>query len=413
MEIGSWSFWKACLRVAPAIVGVGMTAMAGMAPQNSLAAGRAPHERSYFLYVGTYTGHNSKGIDQYRFDEKNGSLTAMGLAAEIANPSFLAIDPEHRYLYAVTESANKGSKAGMRDGLVSSFSIDPETGALKFMNSMPSGGRGPAHLTLDKTGKILFVANYGSGSVASFAIEDNGKIGAMTAIDQHQGSSVNPARQRGPHAHEAVVSPDNRFLFVPDLGIDKIMIYKIDLAKRSFTANDPAYAAVKPGLGPRHFAFGAGARFAYAVCEMGASVVAFSYDMANGGLTPIQTISILPADFTGVDQGSEIQIDRTGRYLYASNQGPEGGPVDRADGRITVFQIDRKTGLLKQLQFVASGGRVLRNFVLDPSGRYLLAGNEASSNVAVFAISNNGKITPTKHVVEVGSPASLLFVSAP
>src|SRR6185312_14053880 len=138
----------------------------GIAPQKVLAAGRAPHERSYFLYVGTYTGHNSKGIYQYRFDEKNGSLTAMGLAAEVANPSFLAIDPEHHHLYAVTESANKGSKSGMRGGSVSSFSIDAGTGALKFMNSVPSGGRGPAHLTLDKTGKILFVANYGSGSVA-------------------------------------------------------------------------------------------------------------------------------------------------------------------------------------------------------------------------------------------------------
>ena len=409
MEVGTRSSWKACLRVALEIVGVGMAAMAGMATQNALAAGHVRHERSYFLYVGTYTGHSSKGIYQYRFDEKNGSLTAMGLAAQIENPSFLATDPTHRYLYAVTESANKGS----RSGLVSSFSIDPDTGALKFMNSVPSGGRGPAHLTLDNTGKILFVANYGSGSVASFAIEDDGKIGAMTAMDQHRGSSVNPARQKGPHAHEVVISPDNRFLFVTDLGLDKIMIYKIDLAKRSFTANDPAYAAVKPGLGPRHFAFGAGGRFAYAVCEMGASVVAFSYDAANGGLTPIQTISILPADFTGIDQGSEIQIDRTGRYLYASNQGPEGGPVEQADGRITVFHIDRKTGLLKLLQFAPSGGRVLRNFVLDPSGRYLLAGNEASSTITVFTIAGNGKIAPTKNVVEVGSPASLLFVPAP
>jgi 6-phosphogluconolactonase len=412
MGVGSWSFWKACLRVAPGIMGVGMAAMAGMAPQKALAAGRAQHERSYFLYVGTNTGHNSKGIYLYRLDEKNGSLTAMGLAAEIGNPSFLATDPEHRYLYAVTESANNGSQSGMRGGSVSSFSIDPKTGALTFLNSMPSGGRGPAHLTLDKTGKILFVANYGSGSVASFAIEDSGSIGAMTAMDQHQGSSVDPARQRGPHAHEAVVSPDNRFLFVPELGLDKIMIYKIDLAKRSFTVNDPAYAAVKPGLGPRHFAFGAGARFAYAVCEMGASVVAFSYDATNGSLTPIQTISILPADFTGVDQGSEIQIDRSGRYLYTSNQGAEGRP-DLADGRITVFQIDGKTGLLKQLQIGPSGGRVLRNFVLDPSGKYLLAGNEASNSVAVFTIASNGEIAPTKQVVEVGSPASLLFIPAP
>ncbi len=412
MRIAGWMIGKACLRVAPGIMGVAMAAMAGMAPQKALAADSAQHER-YFVYVGTYTGHDSKGIYQFRFDEKTGTLTAVGLAAEIANPSFLVTGPAHHHLYAVTESGNRQGPPNLRGGSVSSFSIDPKTGALTFLNSMPSGGRGPTHLILDNTGKILFVANYGSGSVASFAIEDDGSIGAMTAMDQHQGSSVNPARQQGPHAHEAVVSPDNRFLFVPDLGLDKIFIYKIDLANRKIIANDPAYAAVKPWLGPRHFAFGAGARFAYALCEMGTSVVAFSYDATNGGLTPIQTISILPPDFTGIDQGSEIQIDRTGRYLYTSNQGPEGGPVEQADGRITVFQIDRTTGLLKQLQFVPSGGRVLRNFVLDPSGKYLLAGNEASNTVTVFTIAGNGEIAPTNQVVEVGSPASLLFVPAP
>jgi 6-phosphogluconolactonase len=386
MRVGSWSFWKVWLRVAPGIMGVSMAAMAG-----------------------TYTGHNSKGIYQYRFDEKNGSLTAMGLASEVASPSFLATDREHRYLYTVSESANA---AGIRGGSVSSFSIDPKTGALTFLNSMPAGGRGPTHLTLDKTGKILFVANYGDGSVASFAIEDDGSIGAMTAIRKHQGSSVDPVRQKGPHAHAVVVSPDNGFLFVPDLGLDKIFIYKIDLTKRSITPNDPAYVAVKPGLGPRHFVFGVDGKFAYAVCEMGASAVAFSYDAANGSLTPIQTISILPADFTGEDQGSEIQIDRSGRYLYTSNQGPE-GHSDQVDGRITVFQIDGKTGLLKQLQIAPSGGKLLRNFVLDPSGKYLLAGNLDSNSVAVFTIGNNGEIAPTKQVVEVGSPASLLFVPAP
>jgi 6-phosphogluconolactonase len=362
--------------------------------------------------VGTYTGHGSKGIYQFRFDEKSGSLSSMGLAAEIGSPSFLATDPAHRYLYAVTESASAGGPVGMRGGSVSSFSINANTGALTFLNSMPAGGRGPAHLTLDNTGKILFVANYGDGSVASFAIEDSGSIGAMTAVDKHQGSSVDPARQKGPHAHEVVVSPDNRFLFVPDLGLDKIFIYKIDSSKLSITANEPAYAQVKPGLGPRHFAFGDGARFAYALCEMGSSVVPLSYDAATGNLTPKQTISILPPDFTAIDQGSEIQIDPSGRYLYASNQGPEGNS-DLVDGRITAFQIDRKTGLLEPLQFVPSGGKVPRNFVLDPSGKYLLAGNEDSNNISVFTVASNGKIAPTKQVVQVASPSSLLFVPAP
>jgi 6-phosphogluconolactonase len=408
MKVGNWSLWKACLRVAPAIMGVGMAAMTGMTPQKALAAGGA--QSSYFVYVGTYTGHNStsKGIYQYRFDEKTGSLTSIGLAAEVGSPSFLATDPQHRYLYAVTEGASPVS----RGGAVSSFSIDSKTGALTFLNAMPAGGRGPAHLTLDKTGKILFVANYGDGSVASFAIKDDGSIGAMTAVDKHQGSSIDPARQKGPHAHMAVVSPDNRFLFTPDLGLDKIYIYKIDLAKQSITPNDPAFATVKPGLGPRHFDFGVGAKFAYAVCEMGSSVVAFSYDAAKGSLTPIQTSSMLPPDFKGADQGSEIVVGRSGRYLYASNQGPEGNS-DAVDGRITVFQIDGKTGLVKPVQYVPSGGKEVRSFAIDPSGKYLLAGNGDSSTVTEFSIASNGQLAPTKQVVEVGSPASLLFVPAP
>jgi len=389
---------------------MGIAAMTAVGPQKAQAAESA--KGSYFVYVGPYTGHGSKGIYEYRFSEKDGSLTAMGLAAEIANPSFLTTDAQHHYLYSLGAPASKDNQAGPRRGSVSSFSIDPRTGALTYLNSVPAGGRGPAHLTLDNTGKILFVANYGDGSVSSFAIADNGSIGAMTAMDQHQGTSVDPVRQKGPHAHMVVVSPDNRFLFVPDLGLDKIFIYKIDLVKRTFTANDPAYAMVKPGLGPRHFTFGVGARFAYAVCEMGSAAVAFSYDAAKGSLTPIQTISILPSDFTGIDQGSEIQIAPSGKYLYASNQGPEGNS-DAVDGRITVFQIDRKTGLLKQLQTEPSGGKQVRNFVLDPTGKYLLAGNADSNNVTVFRIASNGKIAPTRQVVEVGSPASLLFIPAP
>ena len=408
--MGSGLLWKAWLRVAPGILGVGMmAAMVGMAPQKA----RAAQHDHYFVYIGTYTGHDSKGIYRFRFDEKTGSLTAEGLAAEIANPSFLVTGPGRHHLYAVTESGNRQGPPNMRGGSVSSFSIDTKTGALTFLNSQPSGGRGPAHLILDNTGKVLIVANYGNGSVASFAINDDGSIGAQTAMDQHQGSSVNPARQKGPHAHEAVVSPDNRFVFVPDLGLDKIFIYKIDLANHKITPNDPAYAEVKPGLGPRHFAFGADAKFAYALCEMGSAVVAFSYNAANGSLTPIQTVSILPPDFKGIDQGSEIEVDRSGRTLYTSNQGPEGGPVEQADGRISVFHIDGKTGMLKPVQYVPSGGRVLRNFALDPSGKYLLAGNEASSNITVFKVAADGKLAPTGQVVQVGAPSSVLFVPAP
>src|ERR1700689_1048966 len=257
-------------------------------PRRLCAAGKL----SFLVYIGTYTASTSKGIYNYRFDTKTGKLTPIGLAAELPNPSFLATDPQHRFLYAVTEMSNEpGADDYKINGKVSSYSINRKTGALTLLNQVDAGGGGSCHLVVDKTGKTLFVANYGSGNVASFAIKADGSIGERTGFNQHTGSSVDPARQKGPHAHEVVLSPDNRFLFVPDLGTDQIKIYRVDAAKGTFTPNDPPFATVKAGYGPRHFTFGRGAKFAYAVCEMGSSVAVFSYDPAKGSLTPVQTIS--------------------------------------------------------------------------------------------------------------------------
>src|ERR1700761_4874261 len=238
---------------------------------------------SYLAYVGPYTASSSKGIYSFRFAPATGQLKPMGVAAELPNPAFLATDPQHRFLYAVTEMGNEpGADSYEKNGFLTSYSIDRKTGALKFLNKVDAGGGGSCHLVVDKTGKILFVANYGSGNVASFAIKADGSIGDRTGFYQHSGSSVNPARQKGPHAHAVVLSPDNRFLFVPDLGTDHIMIYRVDEARKSFAPNDPASAQVKSGYGPRHFAFGHGAKFAYALCEMGSSVAVFAYDSSNG-----------------------------------------------------------------------------------------------------------------------------------
>ncbi len=359
----------------------------------------------YFVYVGTYPVGESKGIYLYRFDERSSHLTSLGLAAEIANPSFIAIDPSHRFLYAVTDidADIPGANAAQVANTISSFTIDPATGSLKFLNRVSSGGSDPIHLIVDKTGKILFVANYDSGSVASFAIGPDGGIGAMTGFDQHHGSSVNPGRQEGPHAHEVVISPDNRFLFVPDLGLDRILIYRIDEAKRSFAANNPAYVAVKAGLGPRHFVFAPGGKFAYAICEMASSVVAFSYDRESGALNPIQTISTLPAGFSGKDDSAEIQIDKSGRFLYASNRG---------QNAITEFQIDKSTGKLTAVQNISTGGRTPRNFAIDPTGRYLLVGNQDSNNMALFNIDSvTGRLTPRRPDRKVGVSGLYRFCS--
>lgn len=389
--------WLALMAIcAVAVSAAGLRAQASP-PRSGTAAS------SYFVYVGTYTGPKSQGIYGYRFDPKTGKLTATGVAAEIINPSFLVTDPQHRYLYAVTEMGQeRGADSYKKNGSISSFSINQKTGALTFLNKVDSGGGGPCHLVVDKTGKMLFVANYGSGSVASFAIKPDGSIGDRTGFDQHTGSSIDPARQKGPHAHAVVLSPDNRFLFVPDLGTDQIKIYKVDAAKGTFTPNDPAFATVKPGLGPRHFTFGKGAKFAYVLCEMGSSVAVFSYDAAKGSLTPVQTISNLPADFKGEDNSAEIEVDRSGRFLYASNRGHDS---------ITVYAVDPVKGTLTTVQNVPTQGNIPRNFALDPTGKYLIVANQKSDQMVVFDV-NNGQLKPAGQTIDVGAPVCILFVPA-
>jgi 6-phosphogluconolactonase len=362
-------------------------------------------ESSYLVYVGTYTATSSKGIYNYRFDPETGKLTPIGVAAEMANPSFMATDPQHRFLYAVTEMGQEpGADSYKKNGSISSFSIDRKTGALTFLNKVDAGGGGSCYVVVDKTGKMLFVANYGSGNVASFAIKPDGSIGERTGFYQHTGSSVDPARQKGPHAHAVVLSPDNRFLFVPDLGMDQVKIYRVDAAKGTFTPNDPAYATVKAGLGPRHFTFGHGAKFAYALCEMGSSVAVFSYDSVKGSLTPVQTISNLPDGFAGIDNSAEIEMDRSGRFLYASNRGNDS---------ITVFAVEPAKGTLTKVQVVPTQGNIPRNFTLDPTGKYLIAANQKSNNVVVFSVDpKDGKLKAAGEMLDVPSPVVILFVPA-
>jgi 6-phosphogluconolactonase len=393
------------IRTGAALAGLFLAILAGLLPRwLSVSAKTSSAGSHYFVYVGTYTGAKSKGIYGYRFDAKTGAFTPLGVSAEVVNPSFVITDPHHRFLYAVTEMGEThGPNPYKTNGFISSFAIDPKTGSLKFLNKVDSGGGGPCHLVVDKTGKMLFVANYGSGNVASFAIQPDGSIGARTGFDQHAGSSIDP-RQRGPHAHAVVLSPDNRFLFVPDLGTDQIKIYRVDAAKGTFTPNNPAFVSVKPGLGPRHFMFGPGARFAYVVCEMGSSVVVFSYDHLNGALKPIQTISTLPSDFSGKDNSAEIGMDHSGRFLYASNRGNDS---------ITVFKVDQQNGTLAKIQVVPTQGKIPRNFVIDPTGQYLVAANQNSDDMVVFKINQStGELTPADQTLQIPSPVSILFIPA-
>ena len=358
--------------------------------------------QDYFVYIGTYTGANSKGIYAYRFDARTGQLTPIGLASELPNPSFLIADRANRHLYVATEMGAHGPKD--TNGAISSYAIDPRTGSLRFLNRVDSGGGGTCHLALDRTGKVLFLVNYFSGSVASFAVNSDGTIGHRTGFDMHSGSSVDPERQPGPHPHEVVFSPDNRFVFVPDLGTDRIYIYRLDLAHQSFSPADPAFVTVTAGVGPRHFLFGPGARFAYLVCEMGSRVIVFSYDAVNGALHPIQTISTLPSNYTGPDASAEIQIDREGKHIYVSNRG---------HNSITEFSINPQNGNLKSTQNTSTLGEWPRNFDLDPTGKYLIVADQNDNRLVVLAVDpHDGHLEPTGQSQEVGSPVCILFVPA-
>jgi 6-phosphogluconolactonase len=353
------------------------------------------------MFVGTYTGPESKGIYAFRFDPASGKAVSLGLAGESTNPSFLAIDPKQRFLYAVNEVSDyKGEKSGG----VSAFAIDRRTGKLTFLNEVASRGAGPCHISLDKTGKYVLVANYDSGSVAAFPVLADGRLGEASGFDQHSGHGPNAERQEGPHAHEIQVTPDNRFAIVPDLGLDELVVYRIDAAKGTLAANDPPFAKVEPGAGPRHFVLHPNGKLVYTVNEMGGSIDAFSYDSRRGALEHIQTVSTLAKEFQGHNDSAEIQIGAGGNFLYASNRGPD---------TITVFAIDPAKGTLSLVEHTPTKGKTPRNFVIDPTGRYLLAANQESNNIVVFRVDpENGRLTATGETIAVPSPVCIVFVNA-
>jgi 6-phosphogluconolactonase len=363
--------------------------------------GRGAEKGRSLVYVGTYTGGESKGIYAWRFDAGSGAATPLGLVAETANPSFLAVDPANRYLYAAAEISSNGGK---REGAVSAFAIDAATGKLTLLNQVSSRGAGPAFVTVDHTGRNLLVANYSGGSVAVCPIRSDGRLGEATAFIQHTGSSINPQRQREPHAHSINVSPDNRFAIVADRGLDKLLVYRFDAAKGALTPNDPPFTAVKPGSGPRHFTFHPSGKFAYLINDLASTVTAFSYDAARGALTELQTVSTLPKDFTGNSTAAEVQVDAAGRFLYGSNRGHDS---------IAVFAIDPSKGTLTPIQHAPTQGKTPRNFRIDPTGSYLFAANQDSGSVVIFRIdAKTGRLTPTGQVLAVASPVCVKFVPA-
>ena len=348
------------------------------------------------VYFGTYTGgqNSSKGVYRSTLDLATGKLSEPVLAAEAQNPSFLEIHPNGRFLYAVSESGGAGK--------VSAYTIDKETGGLVLLNQAPSGGSGPCHVNIDHTGKNALVTNYGSGSASVIPIEQDGRLAKPTGFVQHEGSSVNPNRQKGPHAHSVNLSPDNRFAFVADLGIDKIMIYRLDAEKGTLVPNNPPFVRLKPGSGPRHFAFHPNGKFAYVINELACTVTAFAYEPASGTLSEFQTIPTLPADFGGSSSCAEVRVHPNGKFLYGSNRGHDS---------IAVYRIDPAKGTLALVEHESADIKTPRNFNIDPTGTFCLVANQGSDSVAVFHINQaTGGLEPTGHKISIGKPVCVRFL---
>src|SRR5271157_5702907 len=353
----------------------------------------------YVIYVGTYTDKGSKGIYAYSFDPGDGESKPLGLAGETANPSFLAVDANGKHLYAVNEIDNFD---GSHSGALSAFTIDQVTGRLTLLQQVSSSGADPAHLSLDKTGRYLLVANYTSGSIAVFPVLEDGRLGPRSAFVQHAGSSVNKERQAGPHAHAIQTSNDNQFVLTADLGLDELLVYRFNPKSGSLEPNDPAFVKVSPGSGPRHFTIAPSGKFVYLVNELSSTITVFAYTPGSGKLQEQQTISTLPAEFKGENTTAEIEVDAAGKFLYASNRG---------DDSIAVFAIDPNSGKLTFVERVPTGGKTPRHFALDPTGKWLLAANQDSNSVTIFRVDpSNGHLTPTSHTLQVATPVCVVFV---
>jgi 6-phosphogluconolactonase len=366
----------------------------------SLRGGEKSSTREYLLYIGTYTGPHSKGIYAYRFNAATGEAAPLGLAAESRSPSFLAVHPNGRFLYAVSETGDFDQR---KSGAVSAYAIDRASGRLTFLNRVSSRGSGPCYVTVDATGRNALAANYGGGSVAVLPIDNDGRLREASGFVQHTGSSVVRSRQERPHAHSIDLAPDNRFALVADLGLDQVLVYRFDAERGSLAANQPAFARLRPGAGPRHLAFHPAGKFAYVINELASTVAVFAYTAKSGALEELQTVSTLPEGFAGENSTAEIQVHPSGRFLYGSNRGHDS---------IAVFRVDSAKGTLKLIENVPTQGKTPRYFGLDPSGAYLFAANQDSGNVVVFRVDPaTGRLTPNGQTLVVPSPVCVKFVA--
>ncbi|MGH9517489.1 MAG: lactonase family protein [Terriglobales bacterium] len=389
------------------------TLVLGFVVLSSFGAG---HGGKYLLFVGTYTNSESKdtgskGIYSYDFDETSGKLTSLGVAAETTNPSFLAVAPGNKFLYAVNELQKY---EGAASGGVTAFALDRQSGKLTQLDEVASRGADPCYISFDKTGKFALVANYTGGTVAVFPLASDGHVGEASSVQNDEGAlGPNKERQEHSHAHWIEVSARNRFAYVADLGLDRVLIYKFDASKGALIRAEPSSgkaatngkdffsATLAPGTGPRHVVFSQDGKFMYVLGEVDSTVTVFANN-SNETFTSIQKISALPSGFSGKNDAAEIVIHPSGKFLYTSNRG---------DDSIAVFAIDRTTGKLTSIEHVPSGGKTPRNFAIDPAGTHLLVANEETGNIVEYQIDQaTGKLTSEHEVAKVPAPVCLIFV---
>lgn len=354
--------------------------------------------QDYFMLIGTYTSGGSNGIYVHQFNSVS-AATKLIDSIKITNPSYLTVSPNRKFVYSVSEDANEKNMGGK----VSSFSFDNIKGSLSLLNEQPSNGNHPCYITIDKTGRWVITGNYSSGNLAVLPVRSNGSLHLAVTTIQHTGQSVNTERQTGPHVHATVLSPDNSYLFVPDLGLDKLMQYRFNKRNGALKEANEPYVMTKPGSGPRHFEFHPNKKYAYLIEELTGSVSAYTYTSKTGKLALIQNISTLPPDFLGYAGSADIHVSPDGNFLYASNRGES--------NTIVIYAINKKNGSLIVAGYQSTLGKTPRHFSLDPGGNFLLVANQNSDEIIIFKVNKiTGLLTDTGKRISVSKPVCIKWV---
>jgi 6-phosphogluconolactonase len=344
------------------------------------------------LFIGTYTKGKSRGIYSASLDTGTGTLEAPTVAAEAPNPTFLALSHDRRHLYSVCANS----------GWASSFRVEPDGAGLTAVQQAPAGaGPTPCHISVDATGTIALAANYHLGLAAAIPLGADGSMGTPRVVT-HTGKGPHPSRQTQSHVHSTYFTPDGRFAIVCDLGLDRVYTYRIDREAVALVAGSPPFVSSAPGAGPRHFAFGKGGAHAYVINELDSTVAAYDFQASNGGLTPRQSVSVLPEGYKGDATAAEVQVHPSGRFAYGSGRGPD---------TIAVFAVDEKSGALSHVEIVPCGGKGPRSFSLSPGGDWLVCAHQDSDTLCSFRVDGaTGRLARIPGTISVPMPVCVLFL---